>query len=115
MFFAGLENKREGDSVTLNTAVTDMKKHNLMMWMFGPLNPDVHLAKLIINTHNISYGFDERYRDRLDLDHQTGSLTIRHLKTTDTGVYQLQITNNKETIYKRFNVFVGKIKESSLY
>ncbi|KAI7790977.1 hypothetical protein IRJ41_006156 [Triplophysa rosa] len=106
VFFAGLENKREGDSVTLNTGITEMKKHNLMMWMFGPLNPDVLLAEIKINTHNITYGFDERYTDRLHLDHESGSLTIRDLKPTDTGVYQLQISNNKETIYKRFNVFV---------
>ncbi|KAI7791036.1 hypothetical protein IRJ41_007687 [Triplophysa rosa] len=106
VFLADLENKREGDSVTLNTGITEMKKHNLMMWMFGPLNPDVLLAEIKINTHNITYGFDERYTDRLHLDRESGSLTIRDLKPTDTGVYQLQISNNKETIYKRFNVFV---------
>ncbi|XP_056615257.1 uncharacterized protein LOC130430243 [Triplophysa dalaica] len=107
VFFAGLENKREGDSVTLNTGVTEMKKHNLMVWMFGPLNPDVHLAEIKINTYNITYGFDERYTNRVHLNHDSGSLTIRDLKPTDTGVYQLQISNNKETIYRRFNVFVG--------
>ncbi|XP_073721466.1 uncharacterized protein [Misgurnus anguillicaudatus] len=106
VFFAGVENKREGDSVTLNTGVTEIKKHNLMMWMFGPSNPDVRLVEIIIN-HNISYDFDERYRDRLHVDHQTGSLTIKDLKTTNTGVYQLQISNIKETIYKRYNVFVA--------
>ncbi|XP_056615081.1 uncharacterized protein LOC130430126 [Triplophysa dalaica] len=107
VFFAGLENKREGDSVTLNTGWTEMNKHNLLVWMFGPLNPDVHLAEIRINTYNITYGFDERYTDRVHLNHESGSLTIRDLKPTDTGVYQLQITNNKETIYRRFNVFVG--------
>lgn len=110
MFFAGVENKREGDVVILNTGVTDIKKHNQMMWMFGPLNPDVPLAEIIIKAHNVKYAFDERYRDRLYLDHQTGSLTIRDLTPADTGVYQLQITNNKETIYKRFNLFVGKME-----
>nr|XP_055073057.1 uncharacterized protein LOC129453019 [Misgurnus anguillicaudatus] len=109
VFFAGVENKREGDSVTLNTGVTEIKKHNLMKWMFGPSNPDIRLAEIIIN-HNISCDFNERYRDRLHVDHQTGSLTIKELKTTNTGVYQLQISNSKETIYKRYNVFVGKIK-----
>nr|XP_055072656.1 uncharacterized protein LOC129452679 [Misgurnus anguillicaudatus] len=105
VFFAGVENKREGDSVTLNTGVTEIKKHNLMMWMFGPSNPDIRLAEIIIND-SISYDFDERYKDRLHVDHQTGSLTIRNLKTRNTGVYQLQISNIKETIYKRYNVFV---------
>ncbi|XP_073669713.1 uncharacterized protein [Paramisgurnus dabryanus] len=101
VFFAGVENKREGDSVILNTGVTEIKKYNKMKWMFGPSNPDVRLAEIIIND-SISYDFDERYRDRLHVDHQTGSLTIRDLKTTNTGVYQLQISNSKETIYKRY-------------
>lgn len=116
VFFAGVENKREGDSVTLNTGVTEIKKYNKMKWMFGPSNPDVRLAEIIIND-SISYDFDERYRDRLHVDHQTGSLTIRDLKTTDTGVYQLQISNIKETIYKRYNVFVAAAEPglSALY
>ncbi|XP_065099354.1 uncharacterized protein [Paramisgurnus dabryanus] len=113
VFFAGVENKREGYSVTLNTGVTEIKKYNKMKWMFGPSNPDVRLAEIIIND-SISYDFDERYRDRLHVDHQTGSLTIRDLKTTNTGVYQLQISNSKETIYKRYNVFVDEMKTMSV-
>ncbi|XP_056615580.1 uncharacterized protein LOC130430487 [Triplophysa dalaica] len=110
VFLADLENKSKGDSVTLNTGVTEMKKHNLMVWMFGALNPDVLLAEIKINTYNITYGFDERYTDRVHLNHDSGSLTIRDLKPTDTGVYQLQISNNNETIYKRFNVFVADVE-----
>ncbi|XP_055074530.2 uncharacterized protein [Misgurnus anguillicaudatus] len=116
VFFAGVENRREGDSVTLNTGVTEIKKHNQMKWMFGPSNPDIRLAEIIIND-SISYYFDERYRDRLHVEGQTGSLTIKDLKTTDTGVYQLQISNSKETIYKRYNVFVAAAEPglSALY
>uniref|UniRef100_A0A671QQQ4 Immunoglobulin domain-containing protein n=1 Tax=Sinocyclocheilus anshuiensis TaxID=1608454 RepID=A0A671QQQ4_9TELE len=86
VIFAGLENKKEGDSVTLHTGVTDSQKHDLILWTFGPKNPD----------------------RRLHLENQTGSLTIRDVRTTDAGVYQLQISNSKETLYKRFNVFVEK-------
>nr|XP_055073056.1 uncharacterized protein LOC129453018 [Misgurnus anguillicaudatus] len=116
VFIAGVENKREGEYVTLNTGVTEIKKHNRMLWWFGPSNPEFLLAEIIIND-NISYDFNERYRDRLHVDHQTGSLTIRDLKTTDTGVYQLQISNIKETIYKRYNVFVAAAEPglSALY
>ncbi|XP_065099366.1 uncharacterized protein [Paramisgurnus dabryanus] len=116
VFIAGVENKIEGDLVTLNTGVTEIKKHNRMLWWFGPSNPEFLLAEIIIN-YGISYDFDDRYRDRLYVDDQTGSLTIRDLKTTDTGVYQLQISNSKETIYKRYNVFVAAAEPglSALY
>ncbi|XP_067271615.1 uncharacterized protein [Pseudorasbora parva] len=107
VIFAGLENTREGDSVTLHTGVTDSQKHDLIRWTFGPANPDTLMAELNIKIHQITYRPDETYTERLHLDYQTGSLTIRDLRTADAGVYQLQISNSKETLYKRFNVFVA--------
>lgn len=108
MIFAGLENKREGDSVTLDTGVTDSQKHDLIRWTFGTTNPDTFIAEMNIKIHEITYSPDERYRERIHLENQTGYLTIRDVRTADAGVYQLQISNSKETLYKRFNVFVGK-------
>ncbi len=107
MIFAGLENKKEGDYVTLHTGVTDSQKHDLIRWTFGPTNPDSLVAEIQTKKHEITLNSDDIYRERLHLENQTGSLTIRDVRTTDTGVYQLQISNSKETLYKRFNVFVG--------
>ncbi|CAM4659536.1 unnamed protein product [Leuciscus chuanchicus] len=107
VIFAGLENKREGDSVTLHTGVTDSEKHNLIRWTFGTTNPDTFITEMNVKIHEITYSPDERYRERLHLENQTGYLTIRDLRTADAGVYQLQISNSKETLYKRFNVFVA--------
>jgi len=50
--------------------------------------------------------FDGRFRDRLKLDDQTGSLTITHTTTEHTGVYQLELNGLKITS-KRFNVSVN--------
>lgn len=108
VIFAGLENKIEGDSVTLHTGVTDLQKHDLIRWTFGTTNPDTFVAEMNIKIHEITYSPDERYRERLHLENQTGYLAIRDVRTADAGVYQLQISNSKETLYKRFNVFVGK-------
>ncbi|ROI90706.1 hypothetical protein DPX16_1228 [Anabarilius grahami] len=107
VIFAGLENKREGESVTLYTGFTDSHKHDLMRWTFGPLNPDTFTAEMNVKIHQITYSSDHLYKDRLHLENQTGSLTIRDVRTADAGVYQLQISNSKETLYKRFNVFVA--------
>ncbi|XP_058624756.1 uncharacterized protein LOC131536086 isoform X1 [Onychostoma macrolepis] len=106
VFFAGITNKKVGESVTLHTGVNEIQKHDVILWMFGLLSPDTFIAEINIIVNKVSYSEDERLRDRLQLDDQTGSLTITNSRTTDTGVYQLQITNSKETFYKRYNVFV---------
>lgn len=107
VIFAGLENKKEGDSVTLHTGVTDSQKQDLIQWTFGPTNPDSLIAEMNIKIHEITLNSDDIFRGRLHLENQTGSLTIRDIRTSDAGVYQLQISNSKETLYKRFNVFVA--------
>lgn len=43
-----------------------------------------------------SYSDDERFRDRLELFHLTGDLIFRNVRTSDTGVYQLQISSIKK-------------------
>ncbi|XP_073702525.1 uncharacterized protein [Garra rufa] len=106
VFFAGLTNSKEGETVTLQTGVSELQKYDVILWMFGPLSPDTFMAEINIPLQKISYSDDERLRDRLQLNDQTGSLTIVDSRSTDTGVYQLQITNSKETSYKRYNVFV---------
>ncbi|XP_050951460.1 uncharacterized protein LOC127154101 [Labeo rohita] len=107
VIFAGLENKKEGDSVTLRTGVTETQKHDLIQWTFGPVNPDNLIAEMNMKIHKITFSSDDIYKGRIHLENQTGSLTIRDVRTTDAGVYQLQISNSKETLYKRFNVFVA--------
>ncbi|XP_052008440.1 uncharacterized protein LOC127661656 isoform X2 [Xyrauchen texanus] len=93
-----------GDSTTLST---DFKSHGdeLILWRFGP---EGHLiAKWDIEDRNISYdGMGGRFNGRLQLD-QTGSLTITNTRTTDTGLYQLQIYNNRGTKHRRFSVSVS--------
>uniref|UniRef100_A0A8C1YE05 Immunoglobulin domain-containing protein n=1 Tax=Cyprinus carpio TaxID=7962 RepID=A0A8C1YE05_CYPCA len=48
----------------------------------------------------------DRFRDRLNLDHQTGSLTIMNIRNTDSGLYKLQINSNRFTIKRSFSVIV---------
>ncbi len=91
----------EGESVTLNTDVTETQKYLFIQWMFG----STRIAEVNRLTQtNSTYDADGRFRDRLKLD-QTGSLTITNTRTTDSGLYQLAIVN-RETRYMDYNVIV---------
>ncbi|KTG33089.1 hypothetical protein cypCar_00011838 [Cyprinus carpio] len=90
----------EGDSVTLPTGVTKIQEDDLIMWMCG----DYCIAKLNVSSQVISETHD-RFRDRLKLDHQTGSLIITDITTTDSGLYKAQMIG-QQVSRKTFNVTV---------
>ncbi|XP_039538653.1 SLAM family member 5-like isoform X3 [Pimephales promelas] len=96
----------EGDSVTLNTGVTEIREDEDIMWTFGDKNS---LIAKIKKNKQIFSTFDNvpdgRFRDRLKLDDQTGSLTITNTTTEHTGVYQVLISEAKSSS-KLFNVSV---------
>ncbi|XP_026103091.1 SLAM family member 9-like, partial [Carassius auratus] len=95
----------EGDSVSLNTDVK-VQRDDQILWTFGP--KETRIAE-IIKRDQINFIFvsnDGRFRDKLQMDNQTGSLTIRNIRSEHTGLYKLQIISNKETSNKRFNVSV---------
>uniref|UniRef100_A0A673KHH8 Ig-like domain-containing protein n=1 Tax=Sinocyclocheilus rhinocerous TaxID=307959 RepID=A0A673KHH8_9TELE len=95
----------EGDSVTLESGVTEIQTDDLIAWTFG--RPETLIA--LINKEEVIFsssdGPDGRFRDRLKLDHQTGSLTITNTRITDSGLYQITIRSTKPTTY-RFSVTV---------
>ncbi len=72
--------------------------------MFGAENPDTVIAE-INRQANISDVTDERFRDRVKMDNQTGSLTITNIRNTDSGLYKVEISTNSEA-EKTFNVTV---------
>ncbi|XP_067271091.1 muscle M-line assembly protein unc-89-like [Pseudorasbora parva] len=98
---------KEGDSVTLHTGVIT-NQQDRVQWYFN----DIRIARINGDQSQICTDVQcnngtERFRDRLKLDHQTGSLTIRNIRTEDSGVYHLQINSrNRETI---FNITVHDV------
>uniref|UniRef100_A0A8C1PWZ2 Ig-like domain-containing protein n=1 Tax=Cyprinus carpio TaxID=7962 RepID=A0A8C1PWZ2_CYPCA len=93
----------EGDSVTLNTAVTEVQRDDQILWMFGP--KETRIAE--IYKHMIDmFSSDETFGDRLQLNSSTGSLIIRKIRSTDSGLYKLQIRSNRGNSDKTFNVTV---------
>ncbi|XP_050959290.1 SLAM family member 5-like [Labeo rohita] len=95
----------EGDSVFLHTDVTKIHENDDILWTYGaerPLIAKINKLKKIFNT---STGPDGRFRDRLKLNNQTGSLTITNITTQHAGLYELMISGVKSTS-KTFSVSV---------
>ncbi|XDV24059.1 hypothetical protein PO909_028341, partial [Leuciscus waleckii] len=96
----------EGDSVSLNTDVTEIHEDDEILWKYGAENS---LIAQISRADGISSIFDDvpdgRFRDRLKLEDQTGSLTITNTTTEHAGDYKLEISGAKRSS-KTFNVSV---------
>lgn len=97
----------ERDTVTLPTE-DEILGDDLILWTFGAENCLVVRATL----NNTSFG--GRFRDRVQLDHQNGSLTITNITNIDTGLFKLQITNSEKTRFRRFSVKVSASTNNQL-
>ncbi len=99
--------KMEGDSVTLPSDLTEIQKDGVITWTFGDtgVHNIAHINKEARHFNTCDAVLDGRFRDRLKLDHQTGSLTIKNIRITDSGLYQVTISASKQATH-RFNVAV---------
>uniref|UniRef100_A0A673GDV5 Immunoglobulin domain-containing protein n=1 Tax=Sinocyclocheilus rhinocerous TaxID=307959 RepID=A0A673GDV5_9TELE len=103
---------KEGESVTLDPGEIKNLKDS-MTWYFN----DALIAEITGDQNKTCTDdqCDERFRDRLKLDHQTGSLTIMNTRTTDSGFYKLQMNHSRISIIKIFSVTVtDKMKRKSV-
>jgi len=85
---------KEGDSVTLNSDLIEMKDDVVIQWMYG--FEDTLMAEINKRFDRFTVYddvLDRRFRDRLKLDNQTGSLTITNTTLKHAGVYELQINS----------------------
>uniref|UniRef100_A0A8C1P7J3 Ig-like domain-containing protein n=1 Tax=Cyprinus carpio TaxID=7962 RepID=A0A8C1P7J3_CYPCA len=96
----------EGQSVTLDPDVTK-NPNDVMMWYFN----ETLIAEITGDQSKICTDDEckERFRDRLKLDHQTGSLTITNTRTTDSGEYKLKIISSNSS-----SVVITSLKSFSI-
>ncbi|XP_056304491.1 SLAM family member 9-like [Danio aesculapii] len=97
----------EGDSVTLESALAEIQSKDMIMWRFGP--QDFLLAKISRDDNkgeNFGDVTDEKSRDRLKLDNQTGSLTITNSRISDSGLYTVSSRTKGDTPLHTFNLTV---------
>lgn len=85
----------EGDYFILHTGLAGLQSVDQVEWRFGSSRAEI----ASIGNGSIEYGVDKRFRDRLQLERQTGDLTITNVSNEHSGVYERSITIGlKETI-----------------
>ncbi|XP_050957641.1 uncharacterized protein LOC127158623 [Labeo rohita] len=95
----------EEDSVIFHTGVVTNQQEDIK-WYFNTTRiAQINGQFSFICTDVQCNKGTERFRDRLKLDHQTGSLTIMNITTMDSGVYELKIISSSSG-EKIFNVNV---------
>ncbi len=82
----------EGDSVTLNSSRTEIMDDNLIHWRF-----EKYLIAELNKRGDSMTVYDDvldgRFRDRLKLDKQTGSLIIADIRMKHAGFYKVENHN----------------------
>ncbi|XP_042567811.1 uncharacterized protein LOC109084643 isoform X1 [Cyprinus carpio] len=98
-----------GDSVTLHINVPDIQRYDVILWRFGQQKSPLAEINRKAGIFNTSDGPDGRFRHRLLLDSQTGSLTIESIGTKHSGLYEVDISNSSSryTTHKTFNLTVS--------
>ncbi|XP_057182207.1 uncharacterized protein LOC130549069 isoform X3 [Triplophysa rosa] len=94
----------EGHSVTLHTD-TELHTHDVIEWMFGVQSPDEIIAELNREA-NITSFINERLKNHVEIDAQTGSLIITNITTQHTGLYKAEITRKSSVVTRHFKVTV---------
>ncbi len=102
---------KEGDSVTLNPGFTELMDDDLIQWRFWIEN--TLIAEINVTDDRFTVYddvLDGRFRDRLKLDNQTGSLTITNITAEDNGVYDGEVINRMRksfflAVYGEFHLF----------
>ncbi|XP_048039088.1 uncharacterized protein LOC125263881, partial [Megalobrama amblycephala] len=87
----------EGDSVTLNSDLTEIVNKDTILWMFGPKDS---LIAQIGRTDDLTKFLVPNvvaFRGRVQVNKDTGSLTIRNTRIRHSGQYKLTISREQTT------------------
>ena len=98
----------EGESVHLQTGITEIQKDDVILWKFEPKNTLIAKVDGQTNETSVYDVDDERFKDKLELDSRTGDLTITNTKSSDSGVYEVQMKSSNKASYKKFNILVWR-------
>ncbi|XP_057181129.1 uncharacterized protein LOC130548399 [Triplophysa rosa] len=89
----------EGHSVTLHTDLTHIQRDLEIEWRFKHIRIARIKRSVDINPTYDDNDETEMFRDILKMNNQTGDLTITHITSGHSGLYQLNIfTGNKQKV-----------------
>ncbi|XP_036438990.1 CD48 antigen-like [Colossoma macropomum] len=90
----------EGNTVTIHTGLTGVQSDAKILWFYGPKNADIKIVDSLVFKGETNTDYDsERFRDRLQLNRNSGSLTITNISREDSGVYKLHIITGSISVW----------------
>lgn len=95
----------EGDPAYLMMEDVEIQRYDLIVWRYG--DDGILIVKGDREDNKTTYSHDEIYGDRLELNYQSGSLTITDTRITDTGLYKVKISSSRRAEYLRFILTVS--------
>lgn len=95
----------EGEPSILYTGLIEIQGHDLILWKFK----DHLIAEIKKETNRFlthDNNADGRFKGRLQLHYQSGTLTIRGSRITDSGEYHLYMSSSSYTLQRNISVSV---------
>ncbi|XP_068073060.1 SLAM family member 9 [Danio rerio] len=99
-----LINIKEGDILTLLPELDDLHETVQILWTFENGGLKTRLAQM--HQGNIYTHYDVQFTGRVNLDRETGILTLSDIKINESGLYKALIITNKHMLGRRYKVIV---------